>query len=67
MKKGKFQWHAYDGGKATHFSFYSEKGKTAKLVSPWAEQGLRCRRTHLLQSLVNGRQRRVCDTLLVVC
>ena len=31
----------YDGGKVTHFSLYSEKGKTAKLVSPWPEQGLR--------------------------
>jgi len=31
----------HDGGKVTHFSLYSEKGKTAKLVSPWAEQGLR--------------------------
>ena len=31
----------YDGGKVTHFSLYSEKGKTAKLVSPWAEKELR--------------------------
>jgi alpha-L-fucosidase 2 len=31
----------YDGNKVTHFSLYSEKGKTAKLVSPWAGKGLR--------------------------
>ena len=31
----------YDGDKVTHFSLYSEKGKTAKLVSPWAVKGLR--------------------------
>ena len=31
----------YDGGKVTNFSLYSEKGSTAKLVSPWAEKGLR--------------------------
>ena len=31
----------YDGDKVTHLSLYSEKGKTAKLVSPWADKGLR--------------------------
>ena len=31
----------YDGNKVTHFSLYSEKGKTAKLVSPWAGKRLR--------------------------
>jgi hypothetical protein len=30
----------YDGDKVTHLSLYSEKGKTAKLVSPWAEKEL---------------------------
>jgi hypothetical protein len=31
----------YDGDKVTRLSLYSEKGKTAKLVSPWAEKVLR--------------------------
>jgi alpha-L-fucosidase 2 len=31
----------YDGNKVTHFSLYSEKGKTAKVVSPWVGKGLR--------------------------
>jgi len=35
----------YDGNKVTHFSLYSEKGKTAKLVSPWAGKGLRAIRS----------------------
>ena len=30
----------YDGAAVTHLSLYSEKGKTAKLVSPWAGKGL---------------------------
>jgi hypothetical protein len=30
----------YDGNKVTHFSLYSEKGMTAKLVSPWVGKGL---------------------------
>ncbi len=30
----------YDGHKVTHLSLYSEKGKTAELVSPWAGKGL---------------------------
>jgi hypothetical protein len=31
----------YDGAKVTHLSLHSEKGKTAKLVSPWGDSGLR--------------------------
>jgi hypothetical protein len=31
----------YDGNKVTHFSLHSEKGMTAKLVSPWVGKGLR--------------------------
>ena len=31
----------FDGDRVTHLSLYSEKGKTAKLVSPWAGKGLR--------------------------
>jgi alpha-L-fucosidase 2 len=31
----------YDGNTVTHFSLYSEKGKIAKLVSPWAGKELR--------------------------
>jgi len=31
----------YDGHKVTNLSLYSEKGKTAELVSPWAGKGLR--------------------------
>ena len=34
----------YDGSKVTHFSLHSERGKTAKLVSPWAEKKLRVTR-----------------------
>jgi len=34
----------YDGDKVTQLSLYSQKGKTAKLVSPWAEKGLRVAR-----------------------
>ena len=30
----------YDGEKVTHFSLHSEKGETAKLVSPWGGSGL---------------------------
>jgi alpha-L-fucosidase 2 len=31
----------YDGAKVTHLSLHSEKGRTAKLVSPWGVSGLR--------------------------
>jgi hypothetical protein len=31
----------YDGNKVTHFSLHSEKGKTAKFVSPWVGKKLR--------------------------
>src|SRR6266496_3310470 len=31
----------YDGNQVTHLSLYSEKGKTATLVSPWAGKELR--------------------------
>jgi len=34
----------YDGGRVTHLSLYSEKGKTARLVCPWSENGLRVTR-----------------------
>ena len=36
----------YNGNKVTHFSLYSEKGKTAKLVSPWGGKGLRIIRSN---------------------
>ena len=35
----------YDGEKVTHLSVYSEKGMTARLVSPWGDRGLRVIRT----------------------
>jgi alpha-L-fucosidase 2 len=31
----------YDGAQVTHLSLYSEKGKTAELVSPWGGSELR--------------------------
>jgi len=31
----------YDGDKVTHLSLHSEKGRTAKLASPWAGKGMR--------------------------